>query len=232
MRTTGSIFLSDSVALRSPNVLSCSSPASVTRTSDAEFYRLLAIFSVSTTPSLLPKFPSLSTYFPPPTFVSSDHDWTADYIGYSGWIRDPRVLARLLRWVTKRIIDFDLAEQDAADNLPEWYKEFRRQEHEQNYPVNGFIVLLRPLIPPAYFEYLRNLFEQMALICANAAQNGASVQWTCGIFCWPIMGKYGQRSIQLARSDVASEHEIWEDFEAAWFHDRDAMYHLFLSWVR
>lgn len=222
------VWLKDSAALRSPGVLFNDAPTTISRNSDVEFYRLLAIFSISTSPNLLSKFPSLSTYFPPPSFVSSDHDWTADYIGYSGWIRNPKVLARLLRWVSKRVVDSDIPRQDSVGKLPDWYKQFRWQEEEQNLPVSGFDTILRPLVPPAYFEYLRNLFEQMALICANAAQNGASVEWTSGVLGWWIIGIDYYRRIALD----SSADDVWAEFETAWMEARNAMHHLFLSWVR
>lgn len=186
-------------------------------------YRLAAIFAVSSNPSKLPSYPSLSDYFPPPAFVPDNHDWLSDYSSYSGYTRDPQVLVHFLRWVTKRVQLPDQGSMDAK-GLPQWYTEFVKQEQSQGYPENAFRTLLSDLIPIAYGRYLEALFDSLASICANEANNDAGLDWMCDILGVWVLG--------ASKNEHSSDDLNIEGLETGWRSASAAMHHLFRCWVR
>ena len=186
-------------------------------------YRLAAIFAVSSNPSSLASYPSLSDYFPPPAFVTDNHDWLSDYSSYSGYTGDPRVLVYFLRWVTKRV---QLPDQGAVDDqgLPQWYTKFVEQEQTQAFPENAFRTILSDLIPVAYGRYLEALFDCLASVCANEARNDAGLEWMCDILGVWVLGASVEGD---SNKDVGIE-----GLEVEWRSASAAMHHLFRCWVR
>jgi hypothetical protein len=186
-------------------------------------YRLAAIFAVSCNPSSLRKYPSLSDYFPPPAFVPDNHDWLSDYSSYSGYTRDPRVLVHFLRWVTKRVQLPDPGSGD-AEGMPQWYRKFEEQEKSRGYPEDAFHTILSDLVPGAYVQYLEALFDCLASVCANEANNDAGLEWMCDILGLWVVGA------QKAGRIDGNMHI--KGLEVEWRSASIAMHHMFRSWVR
>lgn len=201
---------------------------SFTQSEEDAFYRLLAIFTVATSPQILSSFPSLFNYFPPPAFVADDHDWIGDYTSHSGWIREGKVLSRALRWVLKRTSGERGSGTGSQAGLPQWYKTFAEEERQSNYPNAAFETLLRSQITAPHLNYLKAVFEQVALIGANGVRNGASVEWLCGVLGWWLLKVDGRGSsgrVTGSGVDFVARVEEWEGAALA-------MEHLFVCWVR
>jgi hypothetical protein len=188
-----------------------------------DFYRLTSVFTVSMNPSLLHDYPSLSDYFPPPAFVPETHDWRSDYTSYSGYVRDPLVLAHMLRWITKRVSAPPSGTRDER-GLPEWYRAYVERERVLGFPPNAYKSVLEGLIPSEFNRYLEVLFDQMAVICANETDNGASVDWMCGILGWWIMG------MEMDKENPSVDKAIV--LKERWSAASGALGHLFRSWIR
>lgn len=187
-----------------------------------DFYRLCAIFSITTDPALLPQFPAVSDYYPPPTFISDNHDWVEEYKSYSGYIRDPQVLVKLLRWTSKRVNVPALGQVDST-HLPEWYRLFAERERQSGYPLDSFTKILRYLVPATYFRYLETIFEKMLVICPLEGENGASVDWVSGLLGWWVLG------MQMTSPDAL---DVVDVMQQRWQASSRALGHLFRCWVR
>ena len=192
-----------------------------------EFYRLAAIFAVSTDPSCLTDYPSLSNYFPPPAFVTDDHDWSADYSSYSGYIRNPQVLVQFLKWVVKRV-NCPESESRSENGLPDWYQRFSEQETTENYPPSAWHTILPSHVPTSYCRYLEELFDRVALISANEADNSASIDYMCGVLSWWLFAL--QLPASVAKGD--REDDRLDVLESRWEAAAKAMGHLFRCWIR
>lgn len=192
-----------------------------------EFYRLAAIFTISTDPSCLAEYPSLSDYFPPPAFVTDDHDWSADYSSYSGYVRNPQVLVHFLKWVTKRVKGPDSGSR-SENGMPEWYRKFSEQETREDYPLSAWHGILPSYISSSYCRYLEELFDRVALISANEADNGSGIDYMCGILGWWLL----DTQIPASAPKLEKENDQLDVLETHWKAATKAMGHLFRCWVR
>lgn len=200
---------------------------SPTAQTTSETNRLLAIFTISTSPSpasLLPSFPSLSEYYPPVSFIPQTDEWYLnDFKTHVGWVKDPHVLVRFLKTVTRQIAHHQVPSGTGATVLPEWYTRFRILERTSHFPADSFTRILSPLIPTAQYDALGTVFDIGAVVTANAGFNGCAAR---EVFCaglgWWIMGS------RVAEADG----EGWRRVYRAWEEARDAVYHLFKAWIR
>ena len=196
-------------------------------TTRQDFYRLAAIFTISSDPSCLSEYPSLSDYFPPPAFVTDNHDWYADYSSYSGYVRNPQVLVRFLRWITKRVNGPDAGAR-SGDGLPEWYSKFAEHESREGFPRNAWHTILESHIPTSYCHYLEELFDRVAIVCANEADNGASIDYMCGTLGWWLLGS----DLLVPTLNADKRVDRLAALEERWTSASKAMGHLFRCWVR
>lgn len=203
-----------------------------------ETNRLLAIFTISTSPSppaLLPSFPSLSDYYPPVSFIPQTEEWYEnDFKTNVGWVKDPRVLVRFLKTVTRQV-EHNQRKLSASDAiLPEWYNRFKILERSSSYPTDAFSRILSPLIPTEQCDALSTIFDIGAVITANSALNGCLAREVlCGSLGWWIMGsRMSDFGSQGRVMQDGSGKEGWTRVYRAWEEARDAMYHLFKSWIR
>jgi hypothetical protein len=203
-----------------------------------ETNRLLAIFTISTVSSpaaLLPSFPSLSDYYPPVSFIPQTEEWYEnDFKTNVGWVKDPRVLVRFLKTVTRQMSHDQRKALAGGVILPEWYNRFRILERNSSYPTDAFSRILSPLISTEQYDALIKIFDIGAMITANAATNGCLAREVlCGSLGWWIVGSSMSDAGSRGRmAKDGSGEEGWTKVYRAWEEARDAMYHLFKAWIR
>lgn len=204
-----------------------------------ETNRILAIFTISTSTSpssLLPSFPSLSDYYPPVSFIPQTSEWYEnDFKTNVGWVKDPRVLVRFLKTVTRQLTHEHQKPTTGATDpiLPEWYNRFKILERTSSYPTDAFTRILSPLISPEQYKALCTIFDIGAVVTANAASNGCLARDVfCGYLGWWAMGSRLRDIGDRGRVVQDGRAEGWMRVYRAWEEARDAMYHLFKAWIR
>lgn len=210
--------------------------------------RLLAILIISTSSnplSILSSFHSLADLYPAPEFIPSTPGWfDNDFSTQVQAVKDPRVLTTFLRRVTSQsiaVVDTDVEDQGSrveqdvqrmAIPLPHWYTTFVHSDQSSSYPSDAYTNLLGPLISKQQQSALSSIFDTWLYIDDSSRFNSTSALFLAQLMGWWILS-YPSRLSKLVAEDNGGEGLMrWRTFYDTWVEAGEAVYRLFLSWIR
>lgn len=216
---------------------------------EEQINRLLSLLIISTSPeplSVLPSLPSLTDFYPAPEFIPRTPGWfDNDFTTNVQAVKDPRVLVGLLRRVTSQLAVVSVAgnkeaevagrqeKQDRGSQyiaLPQWYTTFIISDKISSYPTDVYTTLLAPLISKQHHIALSTIFDTWLHIDTSSRFNSTSARFLADITAWWIMACWPRL---LSYAKISGEGVIgWQMFYDAWVEAGEAVYRLFLSWIR
>ncbi|KAJ9091427.1 hypothetical protein QFC21_007217 [Naganishia friedmannii] len=204
--------------------------------------RLLALLLISTSPnplSILPSLSSLSDLYPAPEFIPTTPGWFEnDFTTHVQAVKDPRVIAGFLRRVTSQLRGVDSDAGDARNQkepdehrktvrLSTWYADFDNSNQSSGHPQDAYTTLLSSFISKQQHAALSAIFENWLRIDDSSRFNSSSARFLAGLTGWWIMACQAR-----IMADIQAGFMQWEAFYGSWVEAADAVYRLFLSWIR
>lgn len=172
--------------------------------------RLRAIFIVAIRPSQLPQFPSLSTFFPPPTFTSVQHNFLDDFDTAVSWT-GAETLCSFLVWTLHRLGG------EQYDSLPTWYHTFAREEVAAGYPSDAFTRIPQD----QRYRALSNIIDVIASTLAR--QSDLPLRHLTNQLAWYLLEQ---------RSATSADELSLKDFVGRWNAAAAALDHVVLARIR
>jgi hypothetical protein len=187
---------------------------------------LLALFSLTMSPGLASRFPSITSYY---ESISSNSDspesnWSARLESCISDTLQPADLAECLKYILRRLNPPASSSGSSTDTplKPELYKAFTKAERDADHPLDAYDKLFIPRVPEGMRALLDEVFDLCAAVAAHSDNNGLSGSKLVGLIAWWIWG------CARAGCPILSWDELYGEWSNAW----KRVEHLFLAWIR
>lgn len=172
--------------------------------------RLRAIFVAAVRPAQLPQFPSLATFFPPPTFTHVQHDFLDDFSTAASW-SDAETLCSFLKWTLRCLKGKEL------DSLPIWYQDFAKDEIAAHLPLDAYA----RIAGDQRHRALTCIIDFISEIIAR--QSDLPLRHLTNQLAWYLLEQ---------RTPTSAHHVSFKDFIGRWQAAAAALDHLVLARIR